>query len=59
MVLLSHICSVSFVLYFIIYINLISIFQNLLPLIKGEEIVECVCKYVDGISQNLQILNPY
>ena len=24
----------------------------------AAEIFECVCKYVDGISQNLQILSP-
>ena len=23
------------------------------------EIVECACKYVNGISQNLQNVNPY
>ena len=31
----------------------------LLPSIRASEIVECVRKYVDGISQNLQSLTPY
>ena len=31
----------------------------LLPPIRAAEIVECVRKYVDGISQNLQSLSPY
>ena len=32
---------------------------TLLPLIRAAEIVECVRKYMDGISQNLQSLSPY
>ena len=32
---------------------------SLLPLIRAAEIVECVRKYMDGISQNLQSLSPY
>ena len=31
----------------------------LLPPIRAAEIVESVCKYVDGISQNLQSFSPY
>ena len=31
----------------------------LLPPIRVAEIIECVRKYVDRISQNLQILSPY
>ena len=33
--------------------------QSLIAAIKVEGIVDCVCNYVDGISQNLRILNPY
>ena len=33
--------------------------MSLLPPIRAAEIVECVCKYVDGISQNLQNVSPY
>ena len=33
--------------------------KHLLPPIKAAEIVECVDKYMDGISQNLQSLNSY
>ena len=33
--------------------------QSSLPLLRVAEIVECVCKYDDGISQNLQGLSPY
>ena len=29
----------------------------LLPPMRAAEIGECVCKYVDGISQNLQSMN--
>ena len=31
----------------------------LLPPKRAAEIVQCVRKYVDGISQNLQSLSPY
>ena len=31
----------------------------LLPLIRAAEIVECVRKYLDVTSQNLQSLSPY
>ena len=31
----------------------------LFPPIRATEIVACVCKYVDGISQNLQSVSPY
>ena len=33
--------------------------MSLLPPIRAAEIVESVCKYVDGISQNLQTLSSY
>ena len=38
----------------------ISLFlRALLPSIKAAEIVKCMRKSVDGISQNLQGLSPY
>ena len=36
-----------------------SYFGLLLPPIRAAEIVECVRKYMDRSSQNLQNLNPY
>ena len=33
--------------------------NNLLPPIMAAEIVECVRKYMDGSSQNLQSLRSY
>ena len=32
---------------------------NLLLPIKVAEIIECMCKYMDGTSQNLQSLSSY
>ena len=36
------------------FVNLV-----LLPSIRAADIVECVRKYTDGISQNLQSLSSY
>ena len=36
-----------------------NIFIPLLPPIREAEIVECVCKYEEGISQNLLSVSPY
>ena len=33
--------------------------DNLLPPITVGEFVECVRKYVDGVSHNLRSLSPY
>ena len=49
--------QLKLVLYFLDCSHLLRIF-SLIAAHKGV-IVECVRKYVDGISQNLQSLSPY
>ena len=45
--------------YCIVFSWMLRIKMKLLPPIRAAEIVECVRKYMDGISKNLQSLSSY